>query len=48
MKRKESLIPNDFVIVVKGIVLVMVQIYWFQPENVLLMLIDNPLVCSGC
>ena len=42
MKRKESLIHNDFVIGVKQIVHVTIQIYWFQPKNnVLLMLIDN-------
>ena len=40
-KRKEFWIPNDYVIVAKQIILVTIQIYWFRPENnVLLMLID--------
>ena len=33
----------------KQIVLVMIQIYWFRPENnVSLMLIDNQFACNGC
>ena len=48
-KQKESLIPNDFVIVAKQIVLVTIQIYLFRPENnVLLMLVDNQFARNGC
>ena len=48
-KQNESLIPNDFVIVGKQIVLVKIQIYLFWLENkVFLMLIDNQFACNGC
>ena len=37
------------VIVVKQIVLVTIQIYWFQPKNnVLLVLIDNQFTHNEC
>ena len=39
---KKSLIPKYFVIEAKQILLAMIQMDWFRPENnVLLMLIDN-------
>ena len=33
LRNEQSLIPDDFVIVAKQFVLVMIQIYWFGPEN---------------
>ena len=48
LNEKGSLIPNDCH-VAKQIVLVTIQIYWFRPENyVLLILIDNNFARNGC
>ena len=40
-KRKESLIPSDFVIVAKQIVLVTIQIHWFRPKNNVLLTLTS-------